>query len=80
MAFKESDPSPAGRGPPATGGSPPQTHSLFSAASATGSLTALGHDIALRRMEHVGISDATTATVVAEPALEYRTYSQIMRG
>jgi nicotinamidase-related amidase len=49
-------------------------------ADATGSLTALGHDIALRRMEHAGISVATTATVVAELALEYPTYSQIMRG
>jgi isochorismate hydrolase len=49
-------------------------------ADATGSLTALGYDIALRRMEHAGVTVTTTATVIAELADDYPTYSQIMRG
>jgi nicotinamidase-related amidase len=50
------------------------------AADAAGSLTAFGHDISLRRMEHDGITVATTATVIAELAGDYPTYSKIMRG
>lgn len=50
------------------------------AADAAGSLTAFGHDISLRRMEHDGITIATTATVIAELAGDYATYSKIMRG
>jgi nicotinamidase-related amidase len=50
------------------------------AADAAGSLTALGHDISLRRMEYDGITVATTATVIAELAGDYPTYSKIMRG
>lgn len=49
-------------------------------ADAAGSLTDLGHDISLRRMEHEGIIVATTATVVAELAGDYATYAKIMRG
>ena len=50
------------------------------AADAAGSLTPLAHDISLRRMEHDGITVATTATVIAELAGDYATYSKIMRG
>jgi nicotinamidase-related amidase len=50
------------------------------AADAAGSLTALGHDISLRRMENEGITLATTATVIAELAGDYPAYSKIMRG
>jgi nicotinamidase-related amidase len=50
------------------------------AADAAGSLTALGHDISLRRMEAEGITLATTATVVAELSVDYSTYAKIMRG
>jgi nicotinamidase-related amidase len=50
------------------------------AADAAGSLTEFGHDISLRRMEHEGITLATTATVIAELAGDYSTYSKIMRG
>lgn len=67
-------------------GIPPALHALRDGyevtfvADATGSLTALGHDIALRRMENAGISLATTASVIAELAGDYPTYSQIIRG
>jgi nicotinamidase-related amidase len=50
------------------------------AADAAGSLTAFAHDVSLRRMEHDGITVATTATVIAELAADYPTYSKIMRG
>ncbi|MBV9383952.1 MAG: isochorismatase family protein [Streptosporangiaceae bacterium] len=50
------------------------------AADAAGSLTTFGHDITLRRMEHDGITLATTATVIAELAGDYPTYIKIMRG
>ena len=50
------------------------------AADASGSLTALGYDISLRRMEHDGITVATTATVIAELAGDYPAYSKIMSG
>ena len=49
-------------------------------ADATGSLTALGHDLALRRMEHAGITVTTTATLIAELAVTYPTQMQLMRG
>jgi hypothetical protein len=38
------------------------------AADTAGSLTALGHDISLRRREHEGITVATTATMTASLA------------
>jgi isochorismatase family protein len=50
------------------------------AANAAGSLTEFGHDISLRRMEHKGITVATTATVIAELARDYPAYSKIMCG
>jgi nicotinamidase-related amidase len=50
------------------------------AADAAGSLTEFAHDISLRRMEHDGITVATTATVIAELAGGYPAYAQIMRG
>jgi isochorismate hydrolase len=67
-------------------GIPPALHAhrdgyqVTFAADATGSLTALGHDIALRQMEHAGVTVATTATVIAELADNYPSYSRIMRG
>lgn len=50
------------------------------AADAAGSLTEFAHGISLRRMEHDGITVATTATLIAELAGDYPTYSKIMRG
>ena len=50
------------------------------AADAAGSLTALGRDISLRRMERDGIPVATKATVIAHRGSAYPTYSKIMRG
>jgi nicotinamidase-related amidase len=49
-------------------------------ADACGSATAIGHDISLRRMEQVGITLTTTASVSAELAGDYPRHSQIMRG
>ena len=49
-------------------------------ADACGSATALGHDISLRRMEQVGITLTTTASVSAELAGDYPRHSRIMRG
>jgi hypothetical protein len=44
------------------------------AADAAGSLTALGYDISLRRMEHEGNTVVTTFTVIAELAGDNPTY------
>jgi nicotinamidase-related amidase len=49
-------------------------------ADACGSATALGHDIALRRLEQAGVTLTTTASVVSELAGEYPKHAQIMRG
>ncbi len=49
-------------------------------ADACGSLTAIGHDISLRRLEREGITLTTTATVIAKLTGEYPKYSKIMRG
>jgi nicotinamidase-related amidase len=55
-------------------------YQVIFAADAAGWLTAFAHDISLRRMEHEGITVATTATVIAELAGDYPAYSEIMRG
>jgi nicotinamidase-related amidase len=49
-------------------------------ADGCGSATALGHDIALRRLEQAGIMVTTTASVSAELAGDYPTHARIMRG
>jgi nicotinamidase-related amidase len=49
-------------------------------ADASGSPTALGQDVALRRLEREGVSVATTAMVLAELAGDYPAYAKIMRA
>jgi nicotinamidase-related amidase len=49
-------------------------------ADASGSATALGHDISLRRLEQAGITLTTTAAVSAELAGDYPMHSRIMHG
>jgi nicotinamidase-related amidase len=49
-------------------------------ADACGSATALGHDIALRRMDREGVTLTTTASVSAELAGDYPKHAQIMHG
>ncbi len=49
-------------------------------ADACGSLTTIGHDIALRRMAHEGVTLTTTASLIAELAGDHAKYFQIMRG
>jgi nicotinamidase-related amidase len=55
-------------------------YQVFFVADACGSATALGHDIALRRLEQAGITLTTTASVSAELAADYPTHAQIMSG
>jgi nicotinamidase-related amidase len=55
-------------------------YQVFFVADACGSATAIGHDISLRRMEQVGITLTTTASVSAELTGDYPRHSQIMRG
>ena len=55
-------------------------HQVTFVADACGTQTALGHDIALRRMEHEGITLATTASLVAQLAGDYPSFAQIMSG
>jgi nicotinamidase-related amidase len=49
-------------------------------ADACGSATALGHDIALRRLAQAGVVPTTTAAVSAELAGDYSRHARIMRG
>jgi isochorismate hydrolase len=49
-------------------------------ADATGSVSTLGYDLALRRLEHAGVTVATTYSVIAELAREYPTYAQVVSG
>jgi len=56
-----------------------ETFAVF-VADACGSVTAIGHDISLRRMEQAGITQTTTASVSAELACDYPRHSRMMRG
>lgn len=53
-------------------------HQVTFVADACGTQTALGHDIALRRMEREGITLTTTASLIAQLAGDYPSFAQIM--
>jgi hypothetical protein len=55
-------------------------HQVTFVADACETSTPMGQEVSLRRLQQEDITVSTTASVVAELAGDYQSYSQIMRG